>query len=427
MKVETKKLDRGQTELTIELSIEEYLPFLKVAATKISENTKIPGFRPGKADFEIIKQKIGEGQIWQEALEPAVQKTFTKALDDSKLVTVGSPKIDVIKLAPNNPVIYKATVSLLPGVELGDYTSIKIAKKEITVTDEQIDKIISDLQKNNAKEILEDKKIATGDKVDIDFEIFIDKVPIDHGKQSGFSLVIGEKTFIPGFEEQLIGLDKDAEKKFKLKFPDKYHQKNLAGREADFKVKINAVYLRELPELNDDFAKIFGEFKTFQELKDKIKKNLKTENESKENKQIEEQMLDQIIAASKFEDIPDILVNSETKKMIEELEYSLKNQGLKFEDYLNHLNKKREDLLIEFTPQAVKRVKSALVMRLVGEKNDIKVSDEEIEKEIIKALAQHPGNQELEKNVKEKGYHNYIKNIIASRKVLEHLKKVMVS
>jgi len=138
-------------------------------------------------------------------------------------------------------------------------------------------------------------------------------------------------------------------------------------------------------------------------------------------------MLDQIIAASKFEDIPDILVNSETKKMIEELEYSLKNQGLKFEDYLNHLNKKREDLLIEFTPQAVKRVKSALVMRLVGEKNDIKVSDEEIEKEIIKALAQHPGNQELEKNVKEKGYHNYIKNIIASRKVLEHLKKVMVS
>ncbi|MAF13685.1 MAG: trigger factor [Parcubacteria group bacterium] len=425
MKVETKKLERGEVELNIELTVEEYQPFLEIAAKKISETSKVPGFRPGKAGFEIIKQKVGEGQIWQEALEPAVQKTFLKALDEQKLVTVGSPQIDVVKLAPGNPVAYKVKISLLPNVELGDYSKIKVTKKETVISDEQLQKVLSDLQKRHAKETLTDKKIAVGNKAEIDFEIFLDKVPIDNGKQQKFPLVIGEKTFIPGFEEKIIGLGKDDTKEFQLEFPKEYHQKNLAGKLADFKVKVIAVYDLQIPELNDDLAKSLGDFKNLQELKDKIKENLTAETKAKEDQKFEEEIIDKIIGESTFDDIPNILVDSETKKMVEELEHNLSHQGIKFEDYLGHIKKKREDLLLDFAPQAIKRVKSALIMRKVGKTENIKLEEAEIDLEIKKTLEAYAGNAEAEKNLKQPAYRDYLKNILTARKVMEHLKATM--
>jgi trigger factor len=426
MKIEVKNLDKGLVELTIELTVDEYQPFLEQAAKKISVDTKVPGFRPGKANFELIKQKVGENEIWQKALEPAVQKTFLQALDQEKLITVGSPQIDVVKLAPDNPVIYKATVSLLPKVELGDYSKMKVNKKPVEVKDEQFKKAMSNVQKMHAKQTLVDRQAQKGDKVEIDFETFLDKVPIDQGQQKKFPIVIGEGTFIPGFEDQLIGLSKDETKEFQLEFPKNYHQKNMAGRLADFKVKMNAVYSMELPELNDDFAKSLGNFKTIKEIEDKIKDNLKTEAERKENQRLEEEIIDKIIDQSKFDEIPDLLIDSETKKMVQELEQNLVNQGLKFEDYLNHLKKKREDLFLDFVPQGIKRIKSALTIRKIREKENIKVDDKEIEAEIEKIKTMYAGNPEIEKNLNQPAYRDYLQNILAARKVIEHLKSVMV-
>ncbi len=427
MKTELKKLERGQVELTIELTTEEYQPFLETAAKKISEKIKIHGFRPGKASFEIIKQKIGEGEIWQEAMEPAVQKTFLKALAGQKLITIGSPQIDVIKLAPGNPVVYKATISLLPQVELADYEKIKVSKVPIEIKEELINKAILDIQKMHAKETSVDRQAKIGDKVDIDFETFLDKIPIDNGKQQKFPLVLGEKTFIPGFEEELIGLGKEETKTFQLKFPENYHQKSLAGKLVDFKVKMNAVYNLELPEFNDNFAKTLGQFNNAEEIRNQIKENLTTEAKGKENQRLEEEIIDKIIAQSKFDDIPDILINSEAKKMIEELEHNLSHQGLKFEDYLTHLKKNREDLILDLVPQAIKRVKSALVIRKIREKENLEITEAEIETEIQKTLTDYENDEKIAETLKQQAYRDYLKNILAARKVIEHLKSVMVN
>jgi len=426
MKTEVKKLDRGRVELTIEISPEEYQPFLEQAAKAISENIKIPGFRPGKAGFDLVQKKVGEGEIWQEALEPAVKKTFVKTLEEQKLVTIGSPQIDVIKLAPKNPVIYKATISVLPNVELGDLEKIKIDEKEFKIDEKEFKKAMADLQKMHAKETLAERKSKKGDKVEIDFETSLDNIPLEGGRQKAFPLVIGEGSFIPGFEEELIGLGKDEEKTFQLKFPDNYHQKNLAGRLVDFKVKMNSVYNLDLPALDDEFAKTLGQFNTIKEVEDKIQENLSLETEEKEKQRLEEEIIDKIIGLSKFEDIPDILIDSETKKMVDELEHNLSHQGLGFEDYLTHLKKTRADLLLDFAPQAIKRVKSALVLRKVEETQKIQAQEAEIDQEIEKIKAMYGDNPEMEKNLNNLAYRGYLRNVLTARKVIDYLKSIIV-
>ncbi len=426
MKSEVKKLPRGQAELVIELSAEEYQPFLQQAAKKISESTKIPGFRPGKAGFELIKQKIGEGELWQEALEPAIKKTFISALDEQKIDSVGQPQIDVIKLAPGNPVIYKATLSLLPAVTLADYTKIKVAAKPVTVSPEQIKKTLTNFQKMYAKETLVDRAAKTGDKVEIDLEVFADKVPIEHGKQDKMNIVLGEGNFIPGFEDQIAGLAKDAVKEFELKFPANYHQKNLAGKPAEFKVKVNAVYNLELPELNDEFAKTLGHFKNLKEIKEKIEENLKAEVQGREDARQEEEIFDALISQSKIDDLPDILINSEGKKMLEELEHNVGQQGLKFDDYLTQLKKTREQLLLDFVPLAIKRVKSALIVRQIGLREKIEVSDQEVEDELHKTIHAYGHDPEVEKNLNTPAYRAYLRNVLSSKKIINRLKEIIV-
>ena len=426
MKTEVKNLERGQAEITVEISAEEYQPFLEQAAKHLSEHTKIKGFRPGKASFDLIKKQIGEGEIWQKALEPAVRKTFVKALEENQLITVGSPKIDVIKVAPGNPVVYKATISFLPKVELVDYTKIKIEPKTTRVTDEDIQKTLNNLRKMHAKETLAGREAKTGDKIEIDFETFLDKVPVEHGEQKKFILELGEGSFIPGFEEQLIGAKTDETKEFQLKFPEKYHQKNLADKMVDFKVKINGVYAIELPQLTDEFAQGLGEFKTAEELKTQIKNNLQTEQERGNAQRLEEEMIDKIIDQSKFDDLPDLLINSETKKMIEELEHNISHQGVKVDDYLAHLKKSRADLMLEFAPQAIKRTKSALVLRAVAKQANIEVSKEDIENEITQTLKLYGGNKQAAENIRQPAYQDYLRNLIAARKTIEYIKSKMV-
>jgi len=426
MKVEVKKLPRSQVELTIEIDIAEYQPFLNQAVKTISEQIKIPGFRPGKAGFETVKQKVGENEIWQEALEPAVKKTFLKALHDNQLNTVGPPQVDVVKLAPGNPVIYKATVSLFPDLKLADYKKIKIEKKPVEVSTDQVQKFLAELQRIHAKEVLVDRPAQKGDKAEIDFDAFMDKIPIESGSAKKYPLVVGENTFIPGFEEQLIGLSKDDSKEFQLKFPENYHQKNLAGKPVDFKVKVLAIYERQLPELNDETAKSISQCETLTELKNKVKANLQHEFEHKADRVREDELIDKIIEQSEFEDIPDILIDSESKRMAEELEHNVSTQGLKFEDYLDHIQKTRPELILDFVPQAIKRVKGSLIMKKVADQEQISATQEEINREIEKDKIKYADNDEILTDLKRPEYHDYLNNIITAKKVMGHLESVMV-
>lgn len=426
-----KNLPRGQAEIKIELTVKEFEPFLKKAAAEISKTVEISGFRPGKADYQVVKNQVGEEKIFQEALEPAIRSTLVEIIKKELLETIGSPKIDIEKsimpsqaiTATDTILVYKATVNLLPKVRLVDYKNIEVKRMPIKVSEDDIEKTILNLRKIEHSEILVNRPAETGDKLEIDFEAFLKEVSLENGQQKKFPIILGEGTFIPEFEKNLIGLKAGEEKEFEIKMPQNYHQKNLANKFVEFKVKILTVYEVKLPDLNDNFARSLG-FKNLQELKNKIKENLTNNTEFKEEQRLEGKILDKIVENSQFDDICDLLINTEAKKMMQELKTNISRQGLNFDDYLKTLGKSREEVLLGFVPEAVKRVKVVIAIREISQKENIDISEEDLNKEIKEALKVHKNNPEIQKNLKTDDYRYYLKNILTSRKVIEFLKRV---
>lgn len=429
MNSSVKKLDKSQVEITVEVSTEEMQPFLEKAAEKISKETKIEGFRPGKASYDIVKQKVGEMAIMQEAMDDIISKTYYDILQKEKIVTIGQPKIDIEKLAPGNPFIFKAIASVLPEVKVGDISKISLKRKKVEVKEEQLKKVLEDIRKMQAKEKSVERSAKEGDKLEIDFEVFLDKVPIENGKHNKYPIVIGENKFIPGFEDELIGMKAGEEKEIKLKFPDKYHEKKLAGKAAEFKVKCNNVIEVELPELNDEFAIAVsaGNFKTIDDLKKNVSENIESEEKTKQEQRLEIEMFDKLVEMSEFEAVPDTLVDYELSKMISELQQSISQQGLNFEDYLKSLKKSEDGLKVEMKPQAEKRVKSSILSREIYHRQKFEVRPDEIEKEVEEIMKAYPNNPEAKKQFESETYKDYLKNILGNRKVLEYLKKEIIS
>lgn len=423
---ELKEVGGGQIELTIEIIPEEMQAFLNRAAEEISQKTKIPGFRPGKAPYDVVKSQVGEMKIYEEALEIAIPKTYVEAIKLKKLEVIGQPKIKVEKMAPGNPLVYVATVALLPTVKLADYKNLKVKKREVKVEDKEIEEILENLRKMRAKEILVRREIKTGDRAEVDFEMFLAGVPTENGQHQNYPLVIGENRLVPGFEDKLIGLKAGEKKEFVLKFAADHFDKNLAGREVDFKTEVKAVYERELPELNDDFAKAMGQFADLAALKKQISDNLEQEKKMKEEQRYEGEILDKLVRASEFGIIPEILLHNESHKMLHEFEATITRQGLQFEDYLKNINKTEEQLEQEFSGSAEERVKAALVTREIANLEKIEARDDEIDKEIENILRYYSNNPEIEDKVRSDGYRDYLNNVLATRKVMEHFKKIII-
>lgn len=429
MKIDKKQLPKSQMEFIVELSVEELKPFVDWAVEEISKHRKIAGFRPGKAPYDIIVREVGEMLIYQTAANEAAEATLAKALEQEKSEIVNQPKIEIQKLAPGNPFIYKATIILLPNVAVADFSKIKIkSSPEIAVEKKEIEKTLNELRRLRAKETLEDKPAASADKVEISMGVFVDNVPLEAGKTDKHIVYIGENAMIPGFEDNLLGLKTGEEKTFELAFPKNYHQKNLAGKKANFKIKINAVYRVELPELDDEFAKSLG-LKTFADLEKNIADNIKREMELKERQRLELEIIDALIEKSSFGDIPDVLIDDEAHKMVHELEDNLTRQGMKFDDYLSHLKKTEADLRLDFAPDAVKRVKTALVMRAFAKNEGVAPAAAEVDQEIERTIASyklHPAHEsdiaELEKNIRSANARRYFENVITNRKTMELIK-----
>ncbi|MDD5340896.1 MAG: trigger factor [Patescibacteria group bacterium] len=424
-KYEIKKLPKSQLEIKVTIPAKELEPFFNKAVETLSAQTKIDGFRPGKVPLEMLKKKVGEMKIYEEAAALATEKSYVEIAAKEKFEPLGSPKVDFEKLAPDNDFVYKAVVDLMPEIKVGDLKSIKVKKKEINITDKEVDKVINDLRKMRATEVLENKKAEVGDKVEIDFDILRDNVPIENGAQKKYPVMIGENQFIPGFEENLIGLEANGEKEFELKFPEKYHNKNLAGQVAKFKVKMLAVYKRNIPELNDKFAETLG-MKTVADLKKQIEHNLEHEEHHKEEERVETELLDKLIDKSQVGDIPDVLVDGEAAKMVQELQSNVATQGLKFEDYLKHLNKTPEQLKLDFVPQAIRRIKAALITRAIFFREKLEISESDLEREIEAMSRYYQNNPEIIKSLKTPEYRDYIRNIIGNRKVMDYLKALCV-
>jgi len=423
MEVTKKYLDKSQMELTVELSWEEFKPFINDGAAKLAQEIKIDGFRPGKIPYEILKQKIGEITILKKTTHVAINKTIQKALEKyPENQPVGQPQINITKLAPDNPLNYKITVALLPSITLGTYKNLGIKKENDKLTDAEIDKMLGFLKDSRVQEKITDQPAKENDKVIVDIEMFLDKVPVDGGQNKDTAVIIGSNHIVPGFDKKLIGIKKDEEREFSLPYPEDYHMANLAGKIVEFKVRAKNIYERLLPELDDKFAASLGT-KNMEELKGNIRKELQAEKNQRTEQKFEIKIIDKIIGASKFGDLPEVLINQEAETMLQELEQQVTSQGGKFNDYLASIKKTRAQLILDMMPDAVKRIKTALLMREVSLQEKIKATDDEIEKKVEELLKQYQGYEKVEARIKEPGYKDYLRTVITNRKVIEKLKE----
>jgi len=396
-------------------------PHLDKAVEKLGREIKVEGFRPGKATFEVLKNKIGELSIWEEAGYLAINKTLDQAIRENiKEAIVGQPQVKVTKLAPGNPLEYKVVVAILPTVTLGDYKNFKIKLGKINVGEPEVEKILADLAEMRVKEAISDAPAKDGDKVVVDLNMFLDKVPLEGGQGKDTAVIIGKGYVVPGFDKKLIGAKTNEEREFDLPYSAEHHQKNLAGKLVQFKVKIKSVYSRELPARDDLFASGFG-MKSLLELKENIKKTLVKEEEAKVKQKAEIQIIEKIIDQAKFGDVPELLIKNEGETMLAELEHNLEHQGAKMEDYLKSLNKTRQQLLLDTLPDAVKRVKSALTIRKIAETEKISVEHEEIHHEMEAILKHYANDDKIREKVESHEYHHYLENMLINQKVMAKL------
>ncbi len=391
----------------------------------MSLHSKIEGFRPGKAPYDIVKSRFGEQAILEETADAIVRKNYFQAVKDNNLQTINHPKIEVTKMAVGNPFEFKATVDILPEVKLGEYKNLGLKKTATNVADEQIEKALRDLSKMQSKEALSDKSAAATDKVLIDMEMLKDGVAVEGGMAKDMAVYLAEQHYIPGFNDQLTGSKKGDEKTFSLDFPESHYQKHLAGAKVDFKVKVKDVYEITPPEIDEEFAKKLGQ-KSLADLKALIRKNMETETAMKDDEKWEAVILNKIVGDSKFGDLPEALINEEAHKMVHELEHNVEHEGMQFEDYLKSVNKKESDLILEFAPEAVKRIKIALAIRAIGKAENVSADDKEVAEEMEKLMNAYKNNAEMQKQIREPGFTDYLHTRIENRKTLETIKKINV-
>ena len=424
MKVSRQDLDKSKIELNVEFSVEEFNLFIQKGAENLSKEIKIEGFRPGKVPFEILKQKIGEMSILEEAAHVCINnKIFSIISENIKDKQIfGQPEINITKLAPGNPLEFKIVVAVLPEVTVGEYKNFGFSEEKVEATEEDMNKILNDLKEMRAIEKISNDGIKMDDKVIASVNLFIDKVPVEDGQNPEVTIMIGKNYFVEGFDKNLIDLKKGDKKEFNIVYPKNHWQKNLAGKSVDFKVEIKEIYNRVLPELNDDLAKDFR-FNTLDELKNNLKQTIEIQKKKEVDQKMEIKIFDKILEKSKFGEIAEDLIKNESQLMLREMEQGVVSQGGKLEDYLKSIGKTEDQLMLDFMPNAVKRVKSALVLKEIAKIEKIEVSSEEIDKEVETLKNHYKDNAEIIKNISGPAYRSYLENFILNQKIINNLKK----
>ncbi|KKT32880.1 MAG: Trigger factor [Candidatus Moranbacteria bacterium GW2011_GWF2_44_10] len=417
-----RKLPKSQLELKITVPAKELEKFLDMAAEELSKDFKIAGFRPGKAPRKIVEQQVGSEKVLAHAAEKAVRKTYTESIIKNKIEAIGEPKITITKIAPGNDLEFKAVIAIMPEISLGDYKkSIKgLKKSELEkIKPEEIKKELDILRKSRAKLITVSREARKNDYVEIDFDVFLIEEKsasrrIEGGKSQNHPLTIGESYFIPGFEENLIGMKANDEKEFDLEFPRDYHKKELAGKPAKFKVKM---------KMNDDFAKSLGKFENLESLKKSVFEGMEIEQRKKNKEKRRQEIIEKIISDYKTE-IPEILLENEIDKMMAEFEQNIAGMGMKVDDYFVNIKKTRSEVRNSWKESAEKRVKSALALREIAKLENLSPESAEIEEEMNKTLAYFKGQRDMERNVDMERLYDYVKGTLTNQKVFEFLEKL---
>ena len=382
MSVQVEKLEKNMAKLTIEASAEDFEEALQKAYLKNKNKINVQGFRKGKAPRALIEKMYGASIFYEDAANELIPEAYEKAANESGLEIVSRPEIDVVQVEKDKSFIFTAEVALKPEVTLGTYKGIKVEKKTVVVTEEEVMAQIDKEREQNSRTItIEDRAVQDGDITVIDFEGFVDGVAFEGGKGENYSLTIGSHSFIDTFEEQLIGKAIGEEVEVNVTFPEEYQAKELAGKPALFKVTVKEIKVKELPELDDDFAQDVSEFDTLDEYKANITATIK-ENKEKENKTAKEnEVVDKIIENATM-DIPEPMINSQVNQMAEEFAQRMQYQGLSIEQYFQFTGMDAKKFMDSLRPQALKRIQSRLVLEAVAKEEKIEVSEEDLEKEL---------------------------------------------
>ncbi len=425
-----KKLPKSRIEFEVSVPWSKWEKYLDQAAAEASQEIKVDGFRPGKAPRHLIEQKVGKGVLLNNAAEKAVQKSYADFVIEQKLEVIGSPNVEIEIIEEGKDLKYKAVAAVIPETTVSEKYRSEIKKinkkyseKKIEITEDEIKLELEKIANSRVKLVTVARAAQNNDSVEIDFEVLMEGVPIENGTSKKHPMILGRGVFIPGFEENLVGMKEGESKEFELDFPKDYFKKDLAGRKATFKVKMNLVQERQTPEVDDDLAKSLGKFENLEEFKKNIKEGLEHEEEHKQADQKQREYIEKIIENSKTE-LPDILVERELGKMLEEFEYQIQTMGMNLDQYLEKLGKKKDDLKKDWMPQAEKRVISALVLKEIIAQEEIKVEATEVEAEMNKTLQYYKNVKDMEKNIDMERLYAFAKGTLENEKVMKFFEEL---
>ncbi len=418
MSVKIEKMEKNTVKLEIQVEAKAFDEYLNKAFLKNKSRFNIPGFRKGKAPRAMVERYYGEHVLYEDAINFACADAYDKAIDENNIEPVDRPEIDIVQIGSGKDFIFTATVTVKPEVVLGDYKGLEAKKEEVVVTDDDVEEELKRIAERNSKLIsIEDRPVQDGDTVNIDFEGSVDGVKFEGGTAKGYTLVVGSGTFIPGFEDQLIGAELGSEVDVNVTFPEDYHSEDLKGKAALFKVKINEIKKKELPEINDEFASDVSEFETLDEFKADIRKKLTERAQAQADRKFEDEIIKKAVDNAQC-DIPEVMVNRRLDAMLNQFDLQLRYQGMSLESYLKMMGMEESKLREDYRESAYVDVKTQLVMDKIAEVENIEVTPEEYEEE-LKQMADRYNQpvEEMKKHLRSDDI-EYIKDSIERRKTI---------
>lgn len=411
----------------VDLNKEDLFSYAEETEKKLAQEVKLKGFRAGKAPKEMIRKKIGEDQIREEALNLAVQSSLAAVLSEQKLDIIDQADFKILENSKDR-LVYRVILMIFPNIKLGGYKEWDIKRHAIDVTDDDIDDVLQNLLKSRITLKETDRAARIGDRVEVDFAIKDKGMIIEGGRSENHPVILGESRFLAGFEDQIAGMKSGENKNFSLKVPDDYYQKSIAGKDLDFEVTVKRVEDRIIPKLNDELAKSLGNFHNLEELRANVKKGLLIEKEEKEKDKVRQEILEKITSKTIVE-IPEILIGRRLDAMIREFDSELHQRGMELGPYLAHLKKTEDDLKRDWRPRAESQVKASLVIQTIAKEESLKVSEEEINNELQAVLQQYligkqgSGGPDVFEDINPAELKNKIHNLLLNEKVFDFLEK----
>jgi trigger factor len=424
MKLTRKDLPKAQVELKIELDSEDIKPGMADSARHIAQHLNIPGFRPGKAPYDMVKREVGEDRIFQDGLDDMINSGLIKAMQQEHIYPYGEPQLKLDKISPLQEIHYTVTMDAYPEVKLGAFPTDKVKKGAVDIKPEEIDQAINDLAKMLVREEVVERPAAKGDSAVIDFDVLVNGVPIEGGSAKDFNIVIGEGKMIPGFEDQLVGMTAGQDKDFKLNFPADYKE-GLAGKEADFKVGVKQVLSRSLPEIDDELAKRLG-VSGKDELRKRMEDNIRQEKSDKDRQRAEIDAVKKVVEAATIGELPHKMVHDEVHRLVHEFEHDLAHQNIDLQTYLGSVGKKMDDMEKEFEPKAIERLKTSLVVDEYAEQEKLTVDEKQVDKEWEQQKQYYANQPEVLSEVSRPAYRQHLRNRMIKIKAVDLITSKLV-